>query len=118
MLVLGGAIVLFFLLKHFGQVRAIKARPHLKEGALVIDVRSVSEYQGGHLAGTVNIPLGELREQIGRHASNKEAPVFLHCLSGTRSAVGQRILRQQGYRRAYNLGSYRRAERILRSAGR
>lgn len=35
------------------------------ETAVIVDVRSVEAYQGGHIAGAINIPLGELETRLG-----------------------------------------------------
>ncbi len=102
----------FVVLKQAGQISPEAARQHLQNGALVIDVRSVDEFGAGHLSAAVNIPLGEIREEIPRRAPDKNQVLLLHCLSGGRSGLARRWLRQMGYTRVYNLGSYRRAEKI------
>jgi phage shock protein E len=108
------AVVLgFVLLKAMGQTKPEVAREWLDKGALVIDVRSEAEYQERHLAGTINIPLGRLGDEIGRYTTNKEQPLLLHCLSGTRSGMGVSTLKRLGYVKVSNLGSYGRAEKIL-----
>jgi rhodanese-related sulfurtransferase len=50
---------------------------------------------------------------IARVAPNKEQPLLLHCLSGTRSAAGEDTLKRMGYQNVLNLGSYGRAQKIL-----
>ena len=79
----------------------------------MIDVRSESEFQERHLPGAINIPLNRLGEEIARRAPNKEQPLLLHCLSGTRSGMGTSALKRMGYQNVFNLGSYGRAEKIL-----
>jgi phage shock protein E len=113
--IVGGVFAALLGLKQLGLVSAEKARVFLRQGARVIDVRSIEEFQASHLEGAVNIPLGELREQIARHAPNKNQPLLLHCLSGGRSGLARRTLRQMGYSNAHNLGSYGRAGKILKS---
>ena len=54
-------------------------------GAVLLDVRTKVEYADGHIEGSVNIPLDEL-ETIGRVVPDKGTPIFVHCLSGARSA--------------------------------
>ena len=103
----------FLLLKRLTLVRPEMARDWLKKGARVIDVRSQGEFQERHLPAAENIPLDRLREEIARLAPNKEQPLLLHCLSGTRSGMGKAMLKKMGYRNAFNLGSYGRAEKIL-----
>ena len=103
----------FLVLRRLMLVRPAAARDWLQKGARVIDVRSHGEFQGGHLPGAVNVPLDRLGDEIPRHAPDKEQPLLLHCLSGTRSAMGKASLRKMGYRNAFNLGSYGRAAKIL-----
>jgi phage shock protein E len=112
-LILIGAVAVFLLLKRLSLVGAPAAREWLQKGALVIDVRSEGEFRARHLPGVVNIPLDRLSEEIVRRAPDKTQPLLLHCLSGARSGVGKRILKQSGYNCAFNLGSYGRAEKIL-----
>ena len=112
-IVVVGAVAAFLLLKRLMLVTPAAAREWLNKGALVIDVRSEGEFQERHLPGAINIPLGRLREGIAHRAPDKEQPLLLHCLSGGRSGMGRRMLKQAGYRHVFNLGSYGRAEKIL-----
>ena len=80
---------------------------------LVIDVRTAGEYQAGHLAQAIHIPVAELGREIARHAPDKTQPILLHCASGARSAAGRKTLEQLGYASVYNLGSFRRAQCLL-----
>lgn len=67
----------------------------LKEGAVVIDVRTPEEYQGGHVNGSKNIPLGEFADRIEEIKSMNNKIVFC-CASGGRSGQATRISQQQG----------------------
>ncbi len=90
-----------------------KARRLKKDGAIIIDVRSEDEYKASHLKTSINIPLNEIKNKIGSHVPDKNKDVLLHCRSGSRSFVGKRILKQMEYKNVYNLGSFRRAERLV-----
>ena len=109
-------IAAFFLLKRMSFVAADVARKHLAQGALVIDVRSPEEFRSGHVPNAVNIPLGELRESLPRRVKDKNQVLLLHCASGMRSGMARKKLQALGYTRVFNLGSYGRAERILKQA--
>ena len=52
--------------------------------AILLDVRSVQEYNEGHLAGAINIPLYDLEKQIYR-IPNKKTTIIIYCASGARS---------------------------------
>jgi phage shock protein E len=112
-IIVGTVIAAFLIFKQLNAVKPATAREWLKKGALVIDVRSESEFQERHLPGAINIPLNRLSEEIAQHAPTKEQPLLLHCLSGTRSGMGTSALKKMGYQNVFNLGSYGRAEKIL-----
>jgi phage shock protein E len=115
-LIIGAVIAAFFLWRRLTMVQPEQVRAWLQGGALVVDVRSETEFQERHLPGAINLPLGRLREGIGQHAPNKDQVILLHCLSGGRSGVGRGVLKAMGYRNAHNLGSYARAEKIVGEA--
>ena len=115
-IIIGAVIATAFILKRISFVGADTARSLLKTGALVIDVRSAAEFNSKHLPGAINIELGNLSAEIARVAPDKEKPLLLHCLSGGRSGVARHQLRGLGYKSVYNLGSYGRAEKIVRGS--
>ncbi len=114
-IIVAGAVVIFVALKRAALVSPSAAREYLKQKAIVIDVRTRQEFQGRHLEKAINVPLDQLQAEIGRYAPDKTQPILLHCLSGTRSGMGKTMLRNLGYQKVFNLGSYGRAERILAS---
>ena len=79
-----------------------------ENGAVIIDVRTKGEFNGGHIKGSVNIPLDRLNSQIGRY--KKDKVLLLCCASGMRSGSGARQLKSAGYEQAYNGGGWRRLE--------
>ncbi|WCJ60766.1 rhodanese-like domain-containing protein [Fontisphaera persica] len=113
------AVVALMVWKSLGLVSVRTALEHLKKGAQVIDVRTPEEFRRDHLPGAVNVPLHELEERIGKVAPDKNQPLLLHCLSGGRSGIAARKLRQLGYQKVFNLGGYSRAAKVVRQqAGR
>lgn len=62
-------------------------------GDVVLDVRRVDEYDAGHLAGAVNIPLHELLQRMPEIPDGK---VWVHCASGYRSGVAASLLQRAG----------------------
>lgn len=69
-------------------------------GARIIDVRSAVEFAEGHVPGVEHIPLN----QIPTLDAPKDAPLFLYCRSGARSARGCRALEKLGFTNVHNLG--------------
>ena len=66
------------------------------ENAVLLDVRSASEYQQGHIPGSINIPLDSI-QQVMKKYPKKETPLFVHCLSGGRSGRAVSFLKHEGY---------------------
>lgn len=61
----------------------------------IVDVRTPEEFRGGHVAGSVNIPLQELASRMAEVKSLK-TPLILCCASGGRSGMAQQTLSRQG----------------------
>ncbi|NNM88452.1 MAG: rhodanese-like domain-containing protein [Phycisphaerae bacterium] len=108
-------LAVFLALKRLGLISRRAALQHLQGGAVVVDVRSNREFQSHHLPAAVNVPLDQLHHLAPRQFPDHSRVLLLHCLSGTRSSLARRTLRQMGYSNVYNLGSYGRARRIIAS---
>ena len=76
----------------------------LKKGATIVDVRSKAEYQGGHIKGSINIPLDTLTSHLAK--LKKDKPIITCCASGMRSASAKSILKSKGYTGIYNGGAW------------
>jgi rhodanese-related sulfurtransferase len=88
--------------KIFGKGTDFKAL--IAGGAKIIDVRTPQEYRGGHVRGSVNIPLDRIRSEIPK-IKKQGVPVILCCASGMRSGNATSILKEAGIE-AYNGGSW------------
>lgn len=107
------AMALFLTVSKAGQISAKDAAAHLKNGAMVIDVRTAGEFNSGHLTNAVNIPLDEIEAVVPQRVTNKNQVLLLHCQSGMCSGMAQQELKKLGYTKAFNLGSYSRAGKIV-----
>lgn len=83
-----------------------RAVPYIKNGALVIDVRSPSEFQSGHLPNAINIPHTEIESRIESVTSNRDRQIVLYCRTSRRAGLAEVVLTRLGYRRVLNGGSY------------
>ena len=84
-----------FFDKLFGGSANEAALTALKEGGIVIDVRTPAEYSGGHVAGSKNIPLNEIPNRAKEIAGMKK-PIVLCCRSGNRSGQATQFLQAAG----------------------
>lgn len=69
-------------------------------GAILIDVRSIEEYNSGHVPSSVNIPLSSV-EKIN---CDKDTHLYVYCRSGSRSGVAKDKLNKMGYTNVINVG--------------
>ena len=76
----------------------------IARGAIIIDVRSTGEYAGGHINGSVNIPLSALGSQLAK--LKKDKPVITCCASGMRSTSARATLLANGFKEVYNAGGW------------
>lgn len=76
-----------------------------KQGAIILDVRSKGEFAGGHIKGSVNIPVDSLPNNTSRF-TDKNKPIITCCASGMRSGMAKNILKSKGYTKVYNGGSW------------
>ena len=77
----------------------------VKQGALILDVRSKSEYSGGHIKNSLNIPVNELQNNLSKLKS-KDKTIITCCASGMRSASAKSILQNNGYNNVHNGGGW------------
>lgn len=75
----------------------------IKEGAYVIDVRTEEEFAEGHIEGTINLPLDELRSRLDEIPNQ---PLYLVCRVGLRAYLAARILEQNGFKVKNLTGGY------------
>jgi len=61
----------------------------------VVDVRTPGEFMGGHVAGSINIPLNEVVDRLDELKALKQ-PLVLCCASGGRSGQAEYYLSGQG----------------------
>jgi molybdopterin/thiamine biosynthesis adenylyltransferase/rhodanese-related sulfurtransferase len=72
-------------------------------GSTVVDVREPFEWDAGHVAGALHIPLGEISARMANDLPNPSAPLLLYCRSGARSGRAAQFLGANGYTEVVNL---------------
>lgn len=77
----------------------------VKQGAVIVDVRTKGEYAGGHINGSINISLDSLGNNLGK-LKDKNTPIITCCASGMRSASAASFLKSKGYDQVYNGGGW------------
>jgi phage shock protein E len=95
--------MLGFLKKLLGGGPSVDLGAIIEKGATIVDVRTPGEYAGGHIKGSVNIPLANLGNQMAK--LKKDKPVITCCASGMRSGSAKSMLQSNGFE-VYNAGSW------------
>jgi phage shock protein E len=99
-----------FLRKLFGLGSATDYAQLVKDGAIIIDVRSKAEYDGGHVKGSINIPVDVIANNLNK-LKDKNKTIITCCASGMRSATAKSVLKSNGYAQVYNAGKWSSLER-------
>ena len=75
------------------------------DNSYLLDVRTVKEFEAGHIEGAVNIPVDEIRNRLNEIPAGKRIDIY--CEAGLRGYLASRILRQNGFNEVFNLsGGY------------
>jgi len=67
----------------------------------LLDVRTPEEFEAGHIAGAVNIPVQVLDQYLS--SVPEDLDVVLYCRTGNRSQAAMEILNQTGYDNVYDI---------------
>ena len=73
---------------------------------------AISEYQGGHVKGSINIPLNELPQSLGKLSPTKT--IITCCASGMRSSSAKSLLKSKGFQEVHNGGGWQNLDYALR----
>ncbi len=79
----------------------------IQQGALLVDVRTVREFESGALPNAINIPLSQLEQHLDLFQQQNNQPIILYCRSGRRSGIAKKILDKYKIENTYNGGGYR-----------
>lgn len=111
--IIAGAILLIYI--SYRTYRFVKLDNGLSEkienGAIILDVRTENEYKTGHIDGSINIPLGTIRERYIELDTGKT--YITTCSHGLRSVKVETILKEKGYKNVFNGGAWSDLEKIV-----
>tara|TARA_R110002126_G_scaffold165373_1_gene313236 strand:- start:1542 stop:1925 length:384 start_codon:yes stop_codon:yes gene_type:complete len=106
-------IILFFVFNKIYRYNTIDKDLGKKvtKGAIILDVRTNSEYRKSHIEGSVNISLGTIRERYIELDSTKT--YITYCSHGLRSVKVKNILKDKGFKKVFNGGAMSDLESII-----
>jgi len=73
------------------------------DDAVIIDVRSPTEFASGHVQNAINVPLDTITEgDVLKHA-RQDQPIVLYCRSGGRASIVHHRMKRWGFSNVHNL---------------
>jgi phage shock protein E len=89
-----------------------KIKSALRKGAIVVDVRTGTEYDRGHVPDAFNIPVDRIQASADRlKAAN--LPIIVCCNTGERSKIAAEQLKARGVKNVYNGGSWESVVKLM-----
>jgi len=70
---------------------------------VLLDVRTLEEFNAGHLPKSINTPRGTLEFLIGKFCPNKDTEIVVYCRTDARAALSANTLKELGYTNVKNL---------------
>jgi rhodanese-related sulfurtransferase len=75
----------------------------LQQAPIILDVRSKSEFQQGHIQNAINISYEQLQQKSDLLADYKDQPIVIYCRSGRRAQVAYKTLKAKGFKQLIDL---------------
>ncbi len=77
------------------------------EGAIILDVRTPGEFEGGYIEGAINIDYNSPDFETQIEELDKSQAIYIYCASGGRSSKAMSLMADKGFVELYNLlGGY------------
>lgn len=76
---------------------------YAEKKAVIVDVREDDEWNDGHIAGAVHIPLKQLNDRVSELQQYKDTTIITQCAVGGRSAKALELLKAAGFSKVYSL---------------
>jgi phage shock protein E len=86
-----------------------------EDAILIVDVRTPTEWDRGHLPDAKHIEWQNIGEEITKLTNDKHSTIYVYCRSGNRSGKAKLILEQLGYSNVINAGGINEAQLFIDS---
>ena len=108
-------IVMFGLIKNMFSGNNNEELQGIINNSFLVDVRTPQEFSEGNVAGSVNIPLDQVQNQLSKFKNHENIVVF--CRSGNRSGQAKAILEQNGFTNVVNGGTWQQVNAVKNETG-
>lgn len=86
----------------------------LRKGAIIVDVRNATEFDGGHIPEAFHIPVDRIKASAERLKEAKR-PIVVCCNTGHRSSDAMNILKAKGVKDVYNGGNWEKLLQLMKT---
>ncbi|RFS21045.1 rhodanese-like domain-containing protein [Chitinophaga silvatica] len=108
-----GTLLLYLVYRSYRYVNLAEGLDKkIENGAIILDVRTAEEYATGHIDGSINISLGEIRKRYIELDPSKT--YITTCSHGLRSVKAENLLKERGFKNVYNGGAWADLEKIIK----
>jgi phage shock protein E len=73
------------------------------EGVVLLDVRTVGEFEEGHIRGALLIPHDQIGDRLAELEAHREDEIILYCRSGRRVGIAAEVLAAAGFEKLAHL---------------
>lgn len=84
-------------------VKTIRDTQTSGERTVILDVRTPQEHTNSRIPESILMPLDAVARDIERVIPDKETKIYVHCNTGIRSSRATKIIRDRGYKNAFNM---------------
>lgn len=102
-IVIIAVIFIMYQLRKMTGMDQSQLKGKIDSGALVVDVRTVAEFNSGHYPNAKNIPVDEVSKRVDEFG-DKNQTIIVYCASGGRSGSAKSFLESIGYKQVINAG--------------
>lgn len=102
-IVIVAVLFIVYQLRNSSGMNQSGLKEKIDSGALVVDVRTVTEFNSGHFPNAKNIPIDEVSKRVDEFG-DKNQTIILYCASGGRSGSAKSFLESIGYKQVINAG--------------
>ncbi|WP_154668793.1 rhodanese-like domain-containing protein [Niameybacter massiliensis] len=90
----------------YEKISAQQAKEMIDKGeyGVILDVRTLEEYNEGHIEGATLLPDNEIKNKAEITLYDKEEVILVYCRSGRRSEAAAKVLVEMGYTKVYDFG--------------
>ncbi|MFX0124846.1 MAG: rhodanese-like domain-containing protein [Candidatus Hodarchaeota archaeon] len=93
------------LKRSYNTISVLEAKKLIENSTdlFILDVRTETEYKGGHIEGAYLLPHSDIIDRQDELPENKSQPILIYCRSGTRSATASNTLESLNFTQIYNM---------------